>query len=145
MDLRDILVCGAAVVASTAAMAQPPSRSGRHRRLRDPGGAAEPARNASSQTIVGAMGCIVYQGLMGSDVTGAPVPLLARSVQVSDDATVYTFELRDALWHDGTPVTAEDVRFTLAEVSSVHSAVFGHVAPFIEAIEAPSENRGPSR
>jgi peptide/nickel transport system substrate-binding protein len=95
-------------------------------------------RNASSQTVVGAMGCILYQGLMGSDVNGDPVPLLARSVDISEDATVYTFELQDALWHDGEPVTSEDVRFTLEEVSSVHSAVFGRVAPFIQAIETPS-------
>ncbi len=41
------------------------------------------------------------------------IPDLAESWEVSPDASVYTFHLgRDVRWHDGTPFTAEDVRFT---------------------------------
>jgi len=33
---------------------------------------------------------------------------------VSADATVYNFELKpDVIWHDGEPLTAEDVIFTI--------------------------------
>lgn len=40
--------------------------------------------------------------------------LLARSVTLSDDRNTFTFELRpEACWHDGTPLTAEDVVFSL--------------------------------
>ncbi len=39
---------------------------------------------------------------------------LAESVSISDDGNVYTFTLRpDARFHDGTPVTADDVAFSL--------------------------------
>jgi peptide/nickel transport system substrate-binding protein len=43
-----------------------------------------------------------------------PTPDLAESIDVSDDATVYTFNLRqDITFTDGEPLTAEDVIFTL--------------------------------
>lgn len=39
---------------------------------------------------------------------------LAQSVEISQDRNAYTFRLREeARWHDGTPVTAEDVAFTM--------------------------------
>lgn len=37
---------------------------------------------------------------------------LAESWELSDDQASLTFKLRDVEWSDGTPVTAEDVRFT---------------------------------
>lgn len=38
---------------------------------------------------------------------------LAESVTVSDNGNRFTFKLRDiAKWHDGTPITAQDVAFT---------------------------------
>jgi len=41
------------------------------------------------------------------------IPALAESYTVSDDKKSYTFHLNPkALWQDGTPVTAEDIRFT---------------------------------
>ncbi len=41
------------------------------------------------------------------------VPDLAEKWEVSPDARVYTFHLRrDVRWHDGTPFSAKDVRFT---------------------------------
>lgn len=41
------------------------------------------------------------------------MPWLAESYDVSDDGTVFTFHLRsDAKWHDGEPITAEDVAWT---------------------------------
>ena len=39
-------------------------------------------------------------------------PLLARSYDWSPDHKTLTFHLRDAVWSDGVPVTAADVRFT---------------------------------
>lgn len=42
-----------------------------------------------------------------------PVGLLAESWDVTDDASVYTFQLRDGItWADGEPFTARDVEFT---------------------------------
>jgi len=42
-----------------------------------------------------------------------PIGLLAESWDVNEDASVYTFHLRDSItWSDGEPFTAEDVEFT---------------------------------
>ena len=55
----------------------------------------------------------VYSRLVAPDLTGAIVGDLASGWEVSDDQLTWTFTLRDnATWHDGTPVTAADVKFT---------------------------------
>jgi len=45
--------------------------------------------------------------------TDQPVPDLAKSWEISQDGLTYTFHLRDAVFHDGQPVTAGDVKYTL--------------------------------
>ena len=58
---------------------------------------------------------------------------LAASYQLSEDARRYVFDLReDAIFHDGTPVLAEDVKYTVDRmltlqigVSRYHTAVRG--------------------
>jgi peptide/nickel transport system substrate-binding protein len=55
----------------------------------------------------------------GSDV-GTPVPELAESYTASDDATTFTFKLRDdAVFSDGSPVTADDVVFSLNRLQNL--------------------------
>lgn len=49
------------------------------------------------------------EGLMTLDAAGEPILGQAASYEVSEDGLVYTFTLRDdAVWSDGTPVTAKD-------------------------------------
>lgn len=51
--------------------------------------------------------------------TGALIPGLAARWLVSEDAKTFTFILRnDVKWHDGTPLTADDVVFTLQTLSN---------------------------
>lgn len=63
---------------------------------------------------------LLFAGLTRADPsTGAIEPGLAERWAISPDRRVYTFTLRsDALWHDGRPVTAEDVVFTAALVTN---------------------------
>lgn len=57
---------------------------------------------------------LTYAGLMGTDGEGNLVPVLAERYRVSEDGQEYTFSLReDAKFSDGTPVTADDVVFTV--------------------------------
>ncbi len=51
----------------------------------------------------------LFEGLVVPDPeTATAIPGVAESWEVSDDGTVYTFYLReDAVWSDGTPVTAQ--------------------------------------
>jgi peptide/nickel transport system substrate-binding protein len=53
-------------------------------------------------------------GLVRIDsATGTPAPSLARSWHWTDDGLTLTFQLEEHVsWHDGTPFTAEDARFT---------------------------------
>lgn len=65
---------------------------------------------------------LVYSGLTralpdpsSSSSLGRIVPDLAASYAISEDGTTYTFTLRPlATFHDGTPITADDVLFTVA-------------------------------
>jgi len=57
---------------------------------------------------------LVYSGLMKYDSEGKLDYDLAKSYNISDDGLTYTFTLRDNLkWHDGQPLTADDVIFTI--------------------------------
>jgi len=57
---------------------------------------------------------LTYAGLMGLDGEGNLIPVLAERYRVSEDGQEYTFSLReDAKFSDGTPVTADDVVFTV--------------------------------
>jgi peptide/nickel transport system substrate-binding protein len=62
---------------------------------------------------------LLFEGLTWVDGTGRPQPELAESWTTSDDGLRYTFRLRrDVTWHDGEPVTATDVLFTIRLVQS---------------------------
>jgi len=51
----------------------------------------------------------IFEGLMIQDANGELIPGVATGFEANDDNTVYTFTLRqDAVWSDGTPVTAND-------------------------------------
>ncbi|MDE1924762.1 MAG: peptide ABC transporter substrate-binding protein [Patescibacteria group bacterium] len=59
---------------------------------------------------------LVYSGLLKAAPSGDYVPDLAQSYTVSPDGKTYTFVLRpNATFHDGTPVTADDVVFTIGK------------------------------
>ena len=61
---------------------------------------------------------LVHAGLTRIDADGHIAPSLASRWTISDDALLYTFELRqDARWHDGQPVSARDVVFTAGVAS----------------------------
>ncbi len=56
---------------------------------------------------------LIYDSLLWNDAEGDVMPWLASSFEASDDGLTYTFELRDdVMWHDGRPLTPDDVAFT---------------------------------
>ncbi len=60
------------------------------------------------------LAALIYSGLMKPDTNGGLEDDLAESFDISEDGKEYTFNLRkDAIFHDGSPVTAEDVAFTI--------------------------------
>ena len=54
-----------------------------------------------------------YDSVMQIDSDGIPQPWLASSVSSNADLTEWVVELRDGVtWHDGMPLTANDVKFS---------------------------------
>ena len=57
---------------------------------------------------------LVYSSLLKYNEEGKLVPDLAKSYEISSDGLNYTVYLKDnAKWHNGTPVTVDDVIFTI--------------------------------
>ena len=66
---------------------------------------------------------LLFSSLIKFDSHGVPQPDLAESWGVSADGTIYNLTLRaNANWHDGSPVTSDDVIFTLDLLRSQSSA-----------------------
>ncbi len=60
------------------------------------------------------LGALLFDGLVRVGADGLIEPALAAAYEIDETGTVYRFSLRhDAVWHDGQPVTADDVIFTL--------------------------------
>lgn len=57
---------------------------------------------------------LIYAGLLTYTPDGAPAPDMADRYDISADGKIYTITLRsDLVWHDGTPLTADDIVFTV--------------------------------
>jgi len=83
---------------------------------------------------------VVFDRLMTADGSLVPTgPQLAQSYDVSEDGKTVTFVLKDGLtWHDGAPLTAEDVSWSIhtALGSSSLNGVFTNTFKSIEGAEA---------
>ena len=65
------------------------------------------------------LSALTYAGLMGISGTGDLVSILAESYDLSSDGKTYTFILnKNAKFSDGTPVTADDIVFTIQKAQS---------------------------
>ncbi len=61
---------------------------------------------------------LVYAGLLKFDDSGALISDLAESYEMLENGTVYHFTIKqNALFHDGTRVTADDVIFTINKIN----------------------------
>jgi len=74
----------------------------------------DPLQTASAFSMAGILHS--YESLVeGDPITRKPYAGLAKALPADVSGTSFTFELRDgATWHDGKPVTVEDVVFTFA-------------------------------
>ncbi len=65
---------------------------------------------------------LIFSGLMRFDSHGLPQPDLAEATGTSPDGTLYNFSIRkNAVWHDGQPVTSDDIIFTIELIKSAGS------------------------
>lgn len=82
---------------------------------------------------------VLYDHLLVADENlDAKAGQLASEYTVSDDGMTYEFTLRDGIkWHDGEPITAEDVKWTFecaTQVAALH-AVFNSTISSLEGYQ----------
>ena len=65
----------------------------------------------------GEINALIFAGLTAHDAENKVVPGLADSWEFDESSLTYTFKLRDGLkFHDGEPLTSEDVKYTLEAI-----------------------------
>ncbi|NNC23270.1 peptide ABC transporter substrate-binding protein [Salinisphaera sp. USBA-960] len=86
----------------------------------------------------------LFERLVTYAADGSLTPGLAESWTISDDGTTYTFDLRQAEWSDGTPITADDAVFALRRL--LKPAIANHNANLYYPIEnARAVNTGEAK
>ena len=79
---------------------------------------------------------LIFSSLIKFDSKGNPLPDLAESFGVSVTADVFNVTLRkNALWHDGTPVTAEDILFTVELMRNAEMPIPADIRDLWNAVE----------
>ncbi len=83
----------------------------------------DPTQNAG-QVIREVVVDNIFEGLTAIDRNGKIVPRLAASWEISSDGLHYVFHLQPtAVFHDGTPFTADDVVFTFNRAKTAKTTV----------------------
>lgn len=82
----------------------------------------------------------IFNGLIEFDLDLNPKPDLAESWNISEDGKTYTFHLvRNATFHDGTPVTSADVKFSIEEMAKPYNPVASLSWQALESVETPDD------
>lgn len=73
----------------------------------------------------------VYDPLFEVDKNLNFVPKIVESYYVSSDSTLFRFRLKkNARWHDGMPITADDIVYTFSMITNPVSRAFNKVAQY---------------
>jgi peptide/nickel transport system substrate-binding protein len=82
---------------------------------------------------------LVYDTLITTDLRGKAQPQLAKEWSVGADGKTWTFKLHDGVkWHDGQPLTSEDVVFTFDMIQKVDTfSTIKSYTSLISKVEAP--------
>ena len=83
----------------------------------------EPPSLASYLSTSGPIGMVtskVFDGLLEYDLDLQPQPGLAESWTVAPDGLTLSFKIRQGVtFHDGRPLTVEDVKFSIMDVAKI--------------------------
>ena len=85
---------------------------------------------------------LVYDTMYQLQLDGTFKLSLAESVNVSDDGLVYTYKIKDGIkFHDGQPLTAEDVVFSYDLYHNTEDYPWmGDYTSYFEKVEATDNN-----
>src|ERR1700716_3843875 len=122
----------------TAAIAEEPKRGGVINAViqpEPPGLMLALVQNGPTQMVSGN----IFEGLLRYTQNLEPLPGLAESWTVSDDAKTYTFKLKPGVtWHDGKPFTSADVLFSIEMLKQTHPRGRNNMVQ-VDKIEAPDD------
>ena len=94
----------------------------------------------STSMPVGQTASKIYDGLLEYNFDLSPRPCLAESWNVSPDGLTITFNIRKGVkFHDGHPMTSEDVRYSIMEVLIKYHPRGGKFK-IIESIKTPDDH-----
>ena len=83
-------------------------------------------------------------GLTQSDPQGRPIPGMATYWTISADGKTWTFHLRDAVWSDGVPVTADDFVYSMRRLMDpAQASEYASILYVIQNAEAVNEGKLP--
>ncbi len=85
----------------------------------------------------------MFEMLANYDEKGTLVPILAESWSLSDDGKVWTLKIRRGVkFHNGDPMTAADVKFSIERMISdkAKAAATPTIRPVIAKIDAPDDS-----
>lgn len=83
----------------------------------------------------------VFDALTQLDRNGDVQPQLAESWTYSDDLTEWTFKIREGVrFHDGTPLTMEDIVFTTERVLADKASPVNAFLKLVESVEKVDDN-----
>jgi len=79
----------------------------------------------------------MFVGLTTEDTKANAVPGVAESWTISEDGKTYTFKLRESVWSDGTPLTANDFVYSMQRILLPETAAeYASLLYIIEGAEA---------
>jgi peptide/nickel transport system substrate-binding protein len=136
---------GVSTVAPTTAPTGPPPAPAQVDVLRLPGGGywGHPSPFGFNRGPGYTRASLIFDTLVWRDASGETIPWLATDWALSDDGLTWTFTLRDGVrWHDGQPLTADDVVFSI-QYYQEHpgTAWFMSQVQEIETVTQVSENQ----
>jgi peptide/nickel transport system substrate-binding protein len=95
-----------------------------------------PTDNMSIWTML-----LIYDQVVRVAADGANVePGLADKWEASEDGMTYTFTLREATFHDGSPVTADDVVYCLTRAVGDELSQWGWIFAAVDTYEATDDS-----
>ena len=81
-----------------------------------------------SGTATGAPGAQLFAAPLRYDENWDPQPYLAESWELSEDSLSMTLNLvKTATFHDGAPITSEDVKFSVETIKANHPLSLIHI------------------
>jgi peptide/nickel transport system substrate-binding protein len=94
-----------------------------------------PNANSGAQSVI-------YESLLFYNrIDKSVTPWLAQSQELSSDATVVTYHLRQGVkWSDGEPFTSDDVLFTFNLLKKYPAMDLNGIWSFIKSVAAPDSN-----